>query len=88
MNTHLMVPGGFPLAEMQVATGVLRLEERATSVGVDRLIWVVGRTERIWWKLLILIIYISIYPELNDTRFLQPPPEGKFKPFKAFCVKM
>ena len=42
-----MVPGGFPLAEMQVATGVFRLDERATSVGVDRLIWVVGRTERV-----------------------------------------
>lgn len=43
-NTHLMVPGGFPFAEMQVATGVLRLDERATSVGEERLIWVVGRT--------------------------------------------
>lgn len=42
-----MVPGGFPLAEMHVATGVFRLDERATSVGVDRLIWVVGRTEGI-----------------------------------------
>lgn len=40
-----MVPAGFPLAEMQVATGVFRLDARATNVGVDRLIWVVGRTE-------------------------------------------
>lgn len=46
-HTHLMVPGGFPLAETQVATGVFRLVERATSVGVDRLIWVVGRTKGI-----------------------------------------
>lgn len=48
-----MVPGGFPLAEMQVATGVFRLDERATRVGVDRLIWVLGRTERIWYALII-----------------------------------
>lgn len=33
-----MEPAGFPLAEMQVATGVFRLAERATSVGVDKLI--------------------------------------------------
>lgn len=37
-NTHLMAAGGFPLADTQVATGIFRLDERATNVGVDRLI--------------------------------------------------
>lgn len=42
-----MIPGGFPLAEMQVATGVFKFDERATRVGVDKLICVVGRTKDI-----------------------------------------
>lgn len=37
-NTHLMVAGGFPLADTQVATGIFRLDDRATNVGVERLI--------------------------------------------------
>lgn len=41
------------MADTQVATGVFRLDERATNVGVDRLICVVGRTEGITYEQLV-----------------------------------
>lgn len=41
--SHVITAGGFPLAETHVATVIFISFDPATIVGVDRLIWTIGR---------------------------------------------